>query len=204
MFRTHPPLPSLDELLAFLRDDEAKRAAIGLRADLAQGIRLLRTETLLALARQFFPGETDYQAIVKFGLEATAALRELAAHGEDARMVLQAENARMAPMRGAAASRSFKIVDELRRLDYLIRQHEASAQQRRKALMDAGVKGDDLEHLVPADGLAALQGEQVALRAEQDALERFIATGDERHLPAGFTASDHIKAEVPRLMRAAA
>ncbi|WP_461309436.1 hypothetical protein [Azonexus hydrophilus] len=56
----NPQLPSADEISAFRRDHQALRAAVKLRADLSQGIRLLEPETLLSLARQYFPGEDAY------------------------------------------------------------------------------------------------------------------------------------------------
>lgn len=218
MLKTNPPLPSADEIRAFRHDPQALRAAVKLRADLSQGIRLLEPETLLSLARQYFPGEDAYQALVKFGLEATATLRELAAHGEDVRSLSGAEAERLAPLVASATRRVLEIPRKLEAVASQLRHMDSAAAERRENLRKAGVTGEDLERLVAegaderASRRAALNTERTALHAEQESLARFLETRDEQHLPAGFTASEPVKAsaplpalpEMPPLYRAAA
>lgn len=203
MFKTNPPLPSADEIRAFRHDPQALRAAVKLRADLSQGIRLLEPETLLSLARQYFPGEDAYQALVKFGLEATATLRELAAHGEDVRSIAGAEAECLAPLVAAATRRVLEIPHKLEGIGSSLRFMDADINERRENLRKAGVKPDEVEHLI-AQGTeerearrAALNTERTALLAEQESLARFLKTRDEQHLPAGFTASEPVKASAP-------
>jgi len=195
MFKTHPPLPSAEGIRSFRQNAEAVRAAIKLRSDLSATIVKWEPETLLALARQFFIGEDDYQTIVKFGLEVTDALRALTAHSEDVRSLSRAEKDRVAPAVSAASRRHFEIIYKLQELSACIRRHEADLRKRREALQDAGVSGNDLERLVPADGNSALQAEYAVLQEENEALSRFLLSRDERHLPANFIISAPIKVE---------
>ncbi len=199
----NPQLPSADEISAFRRDHQALRAAVKLRADLSQGIRLLEPETLLSLARQYFPGEDAYQALVKFGLEATATLRELAAHGEDVRSLSGAEAERLAPLVASATRRVLEIPRNLEAVASQLCHMDSATAERRENLRKAGVTGEDLERLVAegaderASRRAALNTERTALHAEQESLARFLETRDEQHLPAGFTVSEPIKASAP-------
>lgn len=203
MFRTHPPLPSAEEIRAFRRDPQALHAAINLRNDLAQSIRLLQPETLLELAGQFFPGEGDFQALAKFGLEVTAFLRELAAHGEDVRAIAGAEAERLAPVVAAACRRDLAIMSKLGVVDAQLRLMDVHVEERRANLQKAGVVGKDAERVLAegseerAASRTALNEERAALLAEQEALGRFLTTRDERHLPTGFEVSEPIKVSAP-------
>ncbi|EKE17450.1 MAG: hypothetical protein ACD_10C00450G0001, partial [uncultured bacterium] len=69
--------------------------------------------------------------------------------------------------------------------------------QRRQKLVAAGVSGADLERLSKDETLADLLAEQKALQVENEALERFLATSDERRLPAGFKIPEVVKVSVP-------
>lgn len=218
MFKTNPPLPSADEIRAFRHDSQALRAAVKLRADLSQGIRLLEPETLLALARQYFPGEDDYQALVKFGLETTAVLRDLAAHGEDVRSIAGSEAEYLAPLVATATRRVLEIPSKLEGVKSQLRLMDVTANERRENLRKAGVADEDLERLM-AEGAdertarhTSLNAEHQALLAEQESLARFLKTRDEQYLPADFMASEPIKVsatlpalpEMPALYRVAA
>lgn len=200
MFTVRPPLPSPEDLQSFRLDAEAMRAAVKLRATISAQVFLLRPETLLALARQFFPGENYFQAISKFGLEAVAALRELTQHGEDVCSLSKAENDRLAPLVAEAARRSFEIVRKLEGVSNALRFIDADIIEREASLRKAGVKGEDLARVM-ADGAedrearrTALNDERTALLAQQGALSDFLKSGNERHLPEGFSI-----VEVPRI-----
>lgn len=197
MFSTLPT-PSPDDLRAFQHNPEAIRTAIGIKADLLRAIQGLHPFTVVAVARQFFPGEDDFQAVSKFGLEIAAGLRELAAHGEDCASVAAAEKARIAPAMSTATRRIFELIARLPLLEDAIRNHGTVMAKRRASLEAAGVTGDDLARLSNAESIGALIAEQAALRIENEALQRFISTGDECHLPAGFTIREVIKASVPQ------
>lgn len=189
--------PSPDDLRAFQHNPEAIRTAIGIKTDLLRAIQALHPFTVIAVARQFFPGEGDFQAASKLGLEIAAGLRELAAHGEDCGSVAAAEKARIAPAMGAAVRRTFEIAAKLPALESAIRNHGTESTKKRAALEAAGVTGDDLARLSNAESIGALIAEQAALRVENESLQQFLATGDERHLPAGFTITEVIKVSVP-------
>ncbi len=197
MFSTQLPTPSPDDLRAFQHNPEAIRTAIGIKTDLLRAIQGLRPFTLAAVARQFFPGEDDFQAVSKLGLELAATMRELAAHGEDSTTVLAAEKARIAPAMSSAIRRAFEIADKLPALESAIRNHRTESTKKRAALEAAGVTGDDLARLSNAESIGALIAEQAALQVENESLQQFLATGDERHLPAGFTITEVIKVSVP-------
>lgn len=204
------PTPSPDDLRAFQHNPEAIRAATSIKTDLLRAIQAMHPFTVAAVARQFFPGEDDFQAVSKLGLEIAASIRELAAHGEDCASVAAAEKARLAPAMGAAVRRTFEIATKLPALESAIRNHGTENAKKRAALEAAGVTGDDLTRLSNAESIGALIAEQAALRIENDGLQQFLSTGDERHLPAGFVVNEPIKVsaplpkqEVPAFLRAA-
>ncbi len=204
------PTPSPDDLRAFQHNPEAIRAATAIKTDLLRAIQAMHPFTVAAVARQFFPGEDDFQAVSKLGLEIAASLRELAAHGEDCASVAAAEKARIAPVMGSAVRRAFEIAARLPALESAIRNHSTESTKKRAALEAAGVTGDDLTRLSNAESIGALIAEQAALRIENEGLQQFISTGDERHLPAGFVVNEPVKVsvllpkqEVPAFLRAA-
>lgn len=201
MLTSQLPTPSPDDLQAFHHNPEAIRTAIGIKTDLLRAIQALHPFTVIAVARQFFPGEGDFQAASKLGLEIAAGLRELAAHGEDCGSVAAAEKARIAPAMGAAVRRTFEIAAKLPMLESAIRNHSTESAKKRASLEAAGVTGDDLERLSNAESIGALIAEQAALRIESESLQLFLATGDDRHLPAGFVVDEPVKvcAPVPKL-----
>lgn len=191
------PTPSADDLRTFNNNPEAIRAAVGVKADLLRAIQGLHPFTLAAVARQFFPGEDDFQAVSKMGLEIAAGLRELAGHGTDCHSVAVAEQARIAPLMSAATRRHFEIAAKLPLLESAIRNHGTEASKKRAALQSAGVTGDDLERLASTKSIGGLIAEQAALRVENESLQQFLATGDERHLPAGFVVAEPVKVSIP-------
>lgn len=189
MLKIDLPTPGAAEMREFNRDQNAVRTALTIKTDLIRAIQRLRPFTIAALARQYFPGESDFHALAKFGLELTATLRELAEHGEDCKNILLAADAKSGPLVAAATRRHFEIIGEaLPRIDCEIASHERRAQEKRKALEGAGVAGDDLERLAGDDGIGGLIAEKAALAVENDDLVRFMKTQDERHLPPGFKA----------------
>lgn len=198
MFNTQLPTPSPDDLRAFQHNPEAIRTAIGIKADLLRAIQGMQPFSVIAVARQFFPGEDDFQAASKLGLEVAAGLRELSAHGEDCTSVAAAEKARIAPAMGAAGRRTIEIAARLPLLEADIRNHGTNNAKKRTSLEAAGVTGDDLARLGNSEEtIGTLLTEQSALRVENEALQRFLSTGDERHLPAGFTIPDVLKVSIP-------
>lgn len=197
MFHTQLSAPSADDLRDFKHDSEAVRTAIGVKDDLVREIQRLHPFTLCALARQLFPGESDHQAVSKLGLELAATMRELSAHGEDCQTVDAAEKDRLSATMSAAIRRHLDIAGRMPQLIEQLRRHETDTSQRRQKLVAAGVSGADLERLSKDETLADLLAEQKALQVENEALERFIATSEERHLPAGFAIPEAVKVSVP-------
>lgn len=197
MFSTQLPTPSPDDLRAFQHNPEAIRAAISIKDNLLHAIQQAHPFTLCAMARQFFPGEDDFQAVSKMGLEIAAGLRELAGHDTDCSCVAAAEKARIAPLMSAATRRHFEIAAKLPMLESAIRNHGTEASKKRTALQLAGVTGDDLERLASTESIGGPIAEQAALRIENEALQQFLATGDERHLPAGFVVAEPVKVSIP-------
>lgn len=196
-----PPLPTSEQIRDQRRDQETMRLLLKLRDDLASGIRKLAPESLLALARQYHPeAETDYQAAAMLGLEAMDALRALAQHGEDVTSLAQAEAARLAPAVAEAARRSLEIPRALEGIGRSLRFMDADINERRDNLRKAGVKPDEVERLISQGDKerearrTVLNAEHASLLAEQEALCEFLQTGNEKHLPAGFSI-----VEVPRI-----
>jgi hypothetical protein len=191
------PTPSPDDLRSFQHCPEAIRAATAIKADLLRAIQQAHPFTIAAVARQFFPAEGDFQSVSKLGLEIAATMRELAAHGEDCQTVDAAEKDRLSATMSAAIRRHLDIAGRMPQLAEQLRRHETDTSQRRQKLVAAGVSGADLERLSTDETLANLLAEQKALQVENEALERFLATSEESHLPAGFAIPEAVKVSVP-------
>jgi hypothetical protein len=193
------PLPSADEQRAFRHDADAMRVALKLSADVVQAVQRLEPETLLALALQHCPGETDFQALAKFGLELSAMLRELEEHGEDVRHLAKAERDRLEPLKRAAVKRMWAAVDRLRGIPRIIASSEALAREKRAELKLLGVEDPAaLERAAPMPNYSEFDAEKRALEAEIAALEEFLRTGDESLLPPGIEPLEPVKNEAPR------
>lgn len=189
MFKADFSMPGAAELREFNRDQDAVRTAIAIKADLIREIQRLHPFTIAALARQHFPGQPDFQALSRFGLEIAATLRDLTEHGEDCKAIMRAADAEIAPLFETATTRHFQIIgQDLPRIEAEIASCARRAQEKREALKKAGVAGDDLERLSATDGIGGLIAEKSALTVENDSLVQFIQTKDERHLPPGFKA----------------
>ncbi|MFT3847902.1 MAG: hypothetical protein QM739_04270 [Propionivibrio sp.] len=194
---TNLPLPTAEQIRDQRHDQETMHLLLKLRDDLAYGIRKLAPESLLALARQYHPeAETDYQAAAMLGLEAMDVLRALAQHGEDVSHLSKAEADRLAPMVAEAARRALAIPMKLDGLNNEFRSIDAGLNERRENLIKAGVRADEIERLI-ANGAedrearrAELNSKRQALLSEFEALDMFMQTRDEKHLPEGFNVSD--------------
>ena len=198
MFNTvRLPLPTAEQIRDQHRDQETMRLLLKLRDDISYGIRKLAPESLLALARQYHPeAETDYQAAAMLGLEAMDALRALAQHGEDVAHLSKAETERLAPVVGEAARRALGIPMRLEGLNRSLSLIDSGINQRRDNLIKAGVKPDEIEALVASGEeerearRAELNSKRQALLNEFQALDMFLQTRDEKHLPEGFNLAD--------------
>lgn len=100
---TCPPLPNLEDLMAFRNDPDAVRIARKLKADIRRAADSVALEALYAAEAHRFPNDAPMQALQKLGLETTALLRDLGRLGEDARSVQDAERARLEPLTTEAA-----------------------------------------------------------------------------------------------------
>lgn len=202
MFTPNLPLPHAEAIQSLRRESETMQLLAKLRADIVAAVGKLEPDTLMALARQYFPdADTNYHAVACFGLEVTDALRALTRHGEDVRSLYKAESARLAPLIGEAARRSLQIHGRLLPdADASIRSHDLRVEGRRAALMKGGMEGDDLERELAknAPERDEMLSQRAALEREFESLKRFLTSRNEDHLPDGFTVP------VPLVVRATA
>jgi hypothetical protein len=193
MFTTPQQLPSIEEIQAFRHDSEAVRAAVKLRATISAQVFLMTPEAMLAVAMQQFPCEDAHSAILKLHAEFDHVLRALTQFGEDVTSLAQAETERLAPMVAEAARRDLEIPRALEGVNNELRSIEIRTAEREASLRRAGVKGEDIQRLM-SEGeedrearRADLKSQRQALLAEQEALCEFLQTGNEKHLPEGFS-----------------
>ena len=196
---TCPNTPTLEELQAFRNSSDAVRTATRLRGDLRRAVTALRTEALLALALQHFPGEEPEQALKKFGLEVMATLQELSKVGYHAQALRRAEDDRISPQTQAASRRLHAAIGRLQNMPRLIELELAAVQRKRKELAAMDIEDPALiEKHAPATGVKALEDEQRALEAEVAALEEFMRCKDETLLPPGIKPFDQAASDEAR------
>ncbi|EKE17222.1 MAG: hypothetical protein ACD_10C00559G0001, partial [uncultured bacterium] len=118
------PTPSPDDLRAFQHNPEVIRAAVAVKDDLLRAIQQAHPFTIAAVARQFFPGEDDFQAVTKFGLDLAVSLRDLSDHGADCASVQAAERDRLSATMSAAIRRHLDIAGRMPQLVEQLRRHE--------------------------------------------------------------------------------
>jgi hypothetical protein len=176
MFQSLPVIAP-QEIRSLNRDIELQHMIIDLRRDLATAARRIELPTLLALARQRFPGESDREAVEKLAIEIRAALNTLAEHGASVRALAQAEKERQAPLIAEAGRRDFEFQRKIEGID-------------RKLHFLAGEEQDDKSREARRIKLVA---ERNVLKAEQESLGLFLRTRDESLLPEGFTVRDCIR-----------
>ncbi len=176
---TCPPLPNLEDLMAFRNDPDAVRIARKLKAYILHAADLVALEALYAAAAHRFPNDAPMQALQKLGMETTALLRDLSRLGEDARSVLDAERARLEPMTRAATKRLFAAVERLGNIPRIVACHEGTAREKRRELKLLGVEDQAIiERVAPMPDRKQFEAEEDALKAEIAALERFIRTAE--------------------------
>lgn len=171
--------------------------ARALRSSIADSARKIRPETLVALACHLFPGKSNSEAVEALHNDAMALLNSLVLHGEHFCAASTARAREQAPVRSAAARRHFAILNRLSGIEGEIRNHEAKISAQRKRMQEAGLNGVDLDRLAPLGQPTTLLEEREALQAEDEALTRFLSSGDERDLPADFVAT-----EIPKISAA--
>lgn len=184
---TCPPLPNLEDLMAFRNDPDAVHIARKLKADIRRAADSVALEVLYAAAAHRFPNDAPMQALQKLGLETTALLRDLGRLGEDARSVQDAERARLEPLTRAATKRMFAAIERLGSIPRIVAAYEGTAREKRRELKLLGVEDQAIiERVAPMPDREQFEAEENALKAEIAALERFIHTGDESDLPPGI------------------
>jgi hypothetical protein len=195
MLEINPSIPAAKDARVLHGDKETVTTLISLRREMLAQIRQIKLVTLMALARQYFPAEdSDYQTAAKFSMEVMDALRALIQHGKDTQDVIDEESERLAPALSKASRRSFEIHARLDALDRSLRSIGIDVEERRSALLKAGVAADDADRIIAGGGKEReahrneLNAERIALLAEQEALSKFLKTRNEQHLPAGFDA----------------
>ena len=194
---TCPPLPNLEDLMAFRNDPDAVRIARKLKADIRRAADSVALEALYAAAAHRFPNDAPMQALQKLGLETTALLRDLGRLGEDARSVQDAERARLEPLTRAATKRMFAAIERLGSIPRIVAAYEGTAREKRRELKLLGVEDQAIiERVAPMPDREQFEAEENALKAEIAALERFIRTGDESDLPPGIEPEPMREAEM--------
>ena len=184
---TCPPLPNLEDLMAFRNDPDAVRIARKLKADIRRAADSVALEALYAAAAHRFPNDAPMQALQKLGLETTALLRDRGRLGGDARSVPDAERARLEPLTRAATKRMFAAIERLGSIPRIVAAYEGTAREKRRELKLLGVEDQAIiERVAPMPDREQFVAEENALKAESAALERFIRTGDESDLPPGI------------------
>lgn len=195
--------PSAKSMRDFNNNPDALKAAISAIRALQDLVRIVTPHTIAMIAQQQFPGQPLAMAIANLEIEITQAHTELSGHAEQTRAAQDAERERLAPVRGFAVRRTFAIQDRLEQIGREIPRAENDAEARRVKLAEAGVKQEEIDRLVPAFDISGLLAERDELQDELDSLNRFITTGDDSHLPEGFTVTPILKVEFPLEKRAA-
>lgn len=193
-----------DGFRQFRHDPAAKRQALADASQLAGVLKnLFHTVTplsMLMMAQRQHPDATMGEA-VKLALEkakqAVIAVQESQAEHQ---VIMDAERHRLAPAMSRASRRVFAITAQIEAVQGEKAHLVGGIEQKRTAMLKAGVPQADIERLNPEFDKAAFDAEIHALKAEQTALESFLASGDDNLLPDGFILAESLKlvaAELP-------
>ena len=162
------------------RDPAALRQALDDACQLAGILKTLFHSashfSVLMMAQRQHPNLEPGEAVKLELARAKRAVIAIRENGKECQAISDAERARLAPATSRATSRVLAIAGK------------------------AGVPQADIERLTPAFDEAAFSAEVEALKAEQAALESFLASGDDNLLPDGFILAESLKfvrAELP-------
>ncbi|MDN5780532.1 MAG: hypothetical protein L0H23_00675 [Luteimonas sp.] len=157
-----------------------------MRNDFARKLAAIKPVSFVALAASRHPDLPIAQAFVILQGDLATVVRTLEATSEAHRLAFAAEAERLAPIVAASTHRSLEIAAQLTGIASRLRSSEVADRGKRDRLRAAGLTGADLDRAAAPFDPSELHAERDALLAEQVALEAFLKTREEGHLPAGF------------------
>ncbi len=190
-----PDLPCNPDLhRALFTDRTAIRLADRCARDIERFARRLNHGTIAALAAHHAPGVSLPDALRQMADAINSATMDLARFQVATAANLKADSDRLAPLVSEASRRVFAGVKRIEMIDAQVRTAEQRSEAKRKNLVDAGIKGADLERLATdTTEIDALQAERAALAGEQETMEQFLRTRDESLLPADFAVNEPLR-----------
>lgn len=172
-----------------LRQFRHNSAAIVATEEIIDGLRSLAKEatpsSIAVVADTLFPAAKGVDAIEIMLDHMLLAINTVRAFETERKAADEAERDRLKPIVSSATHRLFAVLAEAKG----VAATRASAVQQYalkvKNFAAAGLTPEQIAQVEPAPDVAAMQARESALRAEADALERFIASKDETMLPIG-------------------
>jgi hypothetical protein len=157
-----------------------------LRNDVVRRMTRLQPASIMALAMSRHPEQSAEQAFATFRSEVAEFLCALETCSDETQVALNAAKQRLAPIVAFAAHRGLDLVARISNIDARINANQRNDAEKRKRLRNAGLKGDELESVASTTDNSELLAQRAAMVAENEALQRFLRTRDEQHLPEGF------------------
>jgi hypothetical protein len=157
-----------------------------LRSDIARRMARLQPASILALAMSRHPEQLAEEAFETFRGEVAEYLCVLETCSDDSQAALAVEKERLAPIVASAAHRDLDIVARISTIDARIRANQRNDAEKSKRLRSAGLSGNELESVASPTDNSELLAERAAMLAESEALQEFLRTRNEQHLPDGF------------------
>lgn len=183
------PTPNAKQLAQFDSDIPAVKSAQSITRTIEASLRCLKPRTIGAIAQNLRPDMPLLQALAEFQIQADKVLSEIESFSSIATVVEKEENERLKPTFDRAVMRFFELMKRLPAIDRQIADYENQRRAKVNRFTEAGLSLEVAEREAGETTPSALITERDAAQAEHDALDMFIKTKDETHLPAGFTAT---------------
>jgi hypothetical protein len=182
------PLPKINgaEQLRLARETNVIGDIEGFRNEIARTVTRLQPASIVALAMSRHPEQSAEQAFETFRGEVTEFFYALETCSDESQAALEAAKQRLAPIVASAAHRGLDLVARISNIEARINANQRNDAEKRKRLLNAGLKGDELESVASPTDNSELLAQRSAMVAENEALQEFLRTRDEQHLPEGF------------------
>lgn len=180
------PSPTAAEVLAMHNNKSALLAAMAAARALQEVASSISPQTIIAIAQQRHGGMPALMAVANLQAEINDLAATIAEHGQEFEVARIGEAERLQPLVSSACRRTLAIAEHIQNIQKRIARTETDIAIRRQKLKEGGLSMAEIQQLAPVDNTPALQAECADLATEAEALENFLRTKDESHLPADF------------------
>lgn len=188
--------PKLEDFHFFRLSNDARNAAVQVTNAMRGLAGAIDLPGAFAIAQSRHPGAGPLEALQALLGEIEAATLAAQAYRVDFDALSESERTRLAPIVSTASRRALAIQGRMGDIASESKSFKSQTEKRREELLLAKVSPEDIDKLTPMFDLTAGEAETALLQVELVALELFLKTSDEAHLPAGFEVVTVLQVEV--------